>query len=49
MVIERKPDGTTTWKFYRKQYRKARYRRWGARAIRFFDKDTPGWNGLIIW
>ena len=49
MLIERKEDGATIWTFYRKQYRKARYRRWGQRAIKYLDKKRPGWSGLIVW
>ena len=49
MIIERNRDGTTVWKFYRKQYRKARYCKWGERALKSLDKDIPGWNGSILW
>lgn len=49
MIIERKEDGTTIWTFYRKQYKKARYRKWGERCIRYLDKSSPGWWGIIAW
>lgn len=49
MVVERKRDGTTVWKFYRKQYKKARYRKWGERQLRYFDKSSPEWYGIIVW
>lgn len=49
MTIERKKDGTTIWTFYRKQYRKARYRKWGERHLRDLDKFSPGWWGIIAW
>lgn len=48
MTIIRKFNGETIWKFYRKHYRKARYRKWGERIIRRCDRDTPGWTGVLI-
>ena len=49
MSVIKKSDGTIIFKFYRKQYKKARYRRWAERVIRHNDKWEPGWTGLIIW
>ena len=49
MSYNRKEDGTSEWKFYIKQYKKARYRKKAEREIRWLDKNVPGWHGIIIW
>lgn len=50
MVIEVCKDGTVKWRFYRKAYKKARWRRLGARLLADFQKDA-GASGLIfvVW
>lgn len=48
MVLIKGADGSIIYKFYRKNYRKARYRRWVERQKAFLDRDHPGWHGLII-
>ena len=49
MVFDKDADGHIAYKFYRKHYRKARYRRWAERQKKSLDRDYPGWYGLIIW
>ncbi len=50
MVIKIAEDGTVTWKFYKKSYKKARWKRLGARLLVDFQKEA-GAHGLIfvIW
>ena len=49
MCIRKTKDGRIKWTFHRKQYKKARYRRWGERQIHYLDKKRPGWSGIIVW
>lgn len=49
MVLYKDADGHITYRFYRKNFRKARYRRWAERQRKFLDRTHPGWHGLIIW
>lgn len=48
MVFIKGSDGSIVYKFYRKNYRKARYRRWIERQIDFLDRNNPGWWGIIM-
>lgn len=50
MIIEIAENGTVKWRFYRKSYKKARWRRLGARLLADFQKDV-GTHGLIfvVW
>lgn len=50
MIIKIAEDGTVKWQFYKKSYKKARWRRLGARLLKDFQKET-GAYGLIfvIW
>ena len=47
MVIKIAEDGTVKWQFRRKSYKKARWRKLGARLLKDFQKDT-GTHGLIV-
>ena len=49
MTIIKSINGEIYFKFYRKHYKKARYRKWAQRIINQMDKDFPGWSGLIIY
>ena len=49
MSYNKREDGTFEWHFYRKQYKKARYRKCAEREIKLMDKICPGWHGIIIW
>ena len=50
MIIKIAEDGTVKWQFYRKSYKKARWRKLGARLLADFKKDA-GAHGLIfvVW
>lgn len=48
MSITIDPYGNVTWNFYRKAYRKARWRRIGARDLKRFKKYYPESSGLIM-
>lgn len=50
MVIKIAKDGTIKWIFHRKSYKKARWRKLGARLLEDFQKDI-GTHGLIfvVW
>lgn len=50
MVIKIAEDGTVKWWFYRKSYKKARWRKLGARLLKDFQKEA-GAHGLIfvVW
>lgn len=50
MVIEVAKDGTVKWQFYRKSYKKARWRKLGARLLADLQKEA-GAHGLIfvVW
>lgn len=41
-------DGVVTWRFYRKAYRKARWRRLGQRQLNITLKYYPNYDGIII-
>ena len=48
MTIEFDKGGNVTWRFYRKAYKKARWRRLGQRSLNYVLKNYPGYSGLII-
>lgn len=47
MTIIIRDDGVIKWKFYKKSYRKARWRKLGQRLLNDFLKQ-PGAKGLIF-
>ena len=47
MVIKIDKDGIVKWQFYRKSYKKARWRKLGARLLKDFQKEA-GVHGLIF-
>ena len=49
MVLIKNADGSIIYKFYRKNYRKARYRRRAERQKVFLDRNYSGWHGIVIW
>ena len=48
MTVDIEKDGTIVWKFYRKAYKKARFRRHAQRQIDWLTRDYPGHSILII-
>ncbi len=49
MLIVVDYDGTATWTFSRKSYRKARWRRAGQRMVDDVKKNYPGFVSYIIF
>lgn len=47
MVIEVAKDGTVKWRFYRRSYKKARWKRLGERLLADFKKEADA-HGLIF-
>lgn len=47
MLIEIDEAGGIKWHFFRRSYRKARWKREGARQLRYFQDHFPGGSGMI--
>ena len=47
MLIEVFEDGSIKWRFFRRSYKKARWKREGARKLRYFQKHFLDGSGMI--